>query len=408
MRFRHSDGSIVHLAYCTNVHPAEDLDGVVDQLARYAEPVRERLGVGRLGVGLWLARDVATVLAADPAAVDRLRRELGARGLEVVTLNGFPYRGFHEASVKRAVYRPDWTERPRLAYTLDLARILARLLPDDAERGSISSLPLAWREPWTAGRAALAARHLDELAAGLRALAAETGRPVRVGFEPEPGCIVETTGDAAVHLAAVDPAWLGVSLDACHLAVGFEEPAAAIARLAAAGLPIVKLQAACALEVDDPAAPAGRAALATFAEPRFLHQVRELDGVVHAADDLPDALEPGGPLPGRHPWRVHVHLPLHATPPPPVATTRPVLEALIAQLFGGAAAATDHVEVETYTWSVLPEMATRAAVGVGGPVASTPPPATGTADERLVDGLAAELAWARRQLVATGLREVAA
>ena len=38
MRFRHRDGTIVHLAYCTNVHPAEDLDGVVDQLGRYAEP----------------------------------------------------------------------------------------------------------------------------------------------------------------------------------------------------------------------------------------------------------------------------------------------------------------------------------------------------------------------------------
>ncbi|MFB9837461.1 xylose isomerase, partial [Actinoallomurus acaciae] len=126
MRFRHPDGTLVHLAYCTNVHPAEDLDGVLAQLARYAEPVRERLGAGTLGVGLWLAADVARALA-DEAALARLRRELTARGLEVVTLNGFPYRAFHAPVVKRAVYVPDWTERARLDYTLDLARILQGL-----------------------------------------------------------------------------------------------------------------------------------------------------------------------------------------------------------------------------------------------------------------------------------------
>ena len=36
MRFRHPDGTTVHLAYCTNVHPAEDLDGVLAQLATTA------------------------------------------------------------------------------------------------------------------------------------------------------------------------------------------------------------------------------------------------------------------------------------------------------------------------------------------------------------------------------------
>ncbi|WP_030174963.1 metabolite traffic protein EboE [Streptomyces sp. NRRL S-813] len=387
MRLLHPDGTVVHLAYCTNVHPAEDLDGVLAQLARHAEPVRERLGAPVLGLGLWLARDAAAALAADDAAVGGLRRELTARGLEVVTLNGFPYRGFHDPVVKHAVYRPDWTEPDRLHYTLDLARVLAALLPDDAAHGSVSTVPLGWRTPWTAGQADEAARTLDTLADGLADLAADTGRTIRVGLEPEPGCVVETTAEAARHLARVDTDRIGVCLDACHLAVGFEEPAAALARLEAAGLTVVKTQASCALQAADPSDPATREALARFAEPRFLHQVRERGNPPRAVDDLDDAL--AGGLPGRDPWRVHFHVPLHADPEPPLTTTRPELEATLAALLGGDTARTAHVEAETYTWGVLPE-----ADRPQGPGA-------------LADGIAAELAFTRDHLISLGLKEVA-
>ncbi|WP_306191294.1 metabolite traffic protein EboE [Streptomyces sp. MK5] len=387
MRLLHPDGTVVHLAYCTNVHPAEDLDGVLAQLARHAEPVRERLGTPVLGLGLWLARDAAAALAADDAAVGGLRRELTARGLEVVTLNGFPYRGFHDPVVKHAVYRPDWTEPDRLHYTLDLARVLAALLPEDAAHGSVSTVPLGWRTPWTAGQADEAARTLDTLADGLADLAADTGRTIRVGLEPEPGCVVETTAEAARHLARVDTDRIGVCLDACHLAVGFEEPAAALARLEAAGLTVVKTQASCALQAADPSDPATRAALARFAEPRFLHQVREQGAPPRAVDDLDDAL--AGGLPGRDPWRVHFHVPLHADPEPPLTTTRPELEATLAALLGGDTARTAHVEAETYTWGVLPE-----AARPQGP-------------DALADGIAAELAFTRDHLISLGLKEVA-
>jgi hypothetical protein len=186
MRLEHPDGTTVHLAYCTNVHPAEDLDGVLDQLRRFGEPVRAALGVARLGLGLWLADTAAAALAADPAAVDRLRRGLARRGLEVVTLNGFPYRGFHAPTVKQAVYHPDWTRPERLSYTLDLARILAALLPDDAVRGSVSTVPLGWRDPWGDDAHAAALDQLARLAEGLDAVAARAGRPVRVGWSRSP------------------------------------------------------------------------------------------------------------------------------------------------------------------------------------------------------------------------------
>jgi hypothetical protein len=149
MRLHHRDGTVVHLSYCTNEHAAEDLAGIVAQFDTYALPVRLRLGSAVLGLGLWLAAPVAAGLAADPQARRWLRAALDERGLEVVTLNGFPYAAFQDPVVKYAVYRPDWTEPQRLRYTVNLATVLADLLPADAARGSISTLPLAWRQPRT-------------------------------------------------------------------------------------------------------------------------------------------------------------------------------------------------------------------------------------------------------------------
>lgn len=193
MRLLHPSGSVVHLAYCTNVHPAEDLAGIYDQLSGVAARVRALTGAPVLGLGLWLSSGAARALRADPGELARLRARLDELGLEVVTLNGFPYQGFHDQVVKLRVYRPDWAEPERLAYTLDLAEILTALLPDDVTEGSISTLPLAWRTGWTPDKAGTVAANLDALTSGLRALAERTGKTIRVGFEPEPGCIVETT-----------------------------------------------------------------------------------------------------------------------------------------------------------------------------------------------------------------------
>lgn len=352
MRLRHAGGDTVHLGYCTNVHPAEDLAGILGQLDTYAVPVREALGSDLLGLGLWLAAPVAAELAADPALRLRLRAELDARGLEVVTLNGFPYAAFQAPVVKQDVYHPDWTTEQRLTYTLDLARVLADLLPDDAARGSISTLPLAWRRPWDTERAGAARRRLDQLAAGLAAVQRDTGREVRVAFEPEPGCVVESTGQAAALLDGIDTDRLGVCLDLAHLACAWEEPTEALERLRTAGLPVVKVQVSAAVEAADPAG--GADALRRWVEPRFLHQTRSAGcagladpaDAAYAADDLDEALDRA--LPG--PWRVHYHVPLHAPPEEPLGSTLPVLRAALRALFSGPAAGCDHLDVETYTW----------------------------------------------------------
>lgn len=370
MRLHHPGGRTIHLAYCTNVHPAEDLPGVLAQLDRFALPVRERLGADRLGLGLWLAAPVAAALAEDRGLRTRLRGELTARGLEVVTLNGFPYRAFHAPVVKRRVYRPDWTSRSRLEYTLDLAAVLRDLLPDDAERGSISTLPFGWREPWGRGHADRARALFGELAAALR----RDGR-VRVALEPEPGCVVETADQLLDELAALDDEQIGACLDLAHLACAWEDPADVVKRLDAAGIPIVKAQVSAALEVADPENDA--AALAAYAEPRFLHQTRSADG--RSFDDLPEALASNAP----GPWRVHFHLPLHAAPLPPLRTTTETLRRGLSALMDEPSC--DHLEVETYTWNALPE-------------AGRPRDEAG-----LVTGIAAEVDYVRDQLHTLGV-----
>ena len=237
MRFRHPDGTLIHLAYCTNVHPAEDVAGLLDQIKRYAGPVRARLGVARLGLGLWLPAAAAGRLATDDRALGRLRAALQREGLEVVTLNAFPYAAFHAPVVKHSVYYPDWSHAARLGYTLNCARVLAALLPDDAARGSISTLPLAWRTPWGDEKQAIATKQLEELAEGLGTLADTTGRSIRVGLEPEPGCVLQTAADAVERMAGTDPRYVGVCMDLCHTATEFEDPAAGVEALAAAGIP---------------------------------------------------------------------------------------------------------------------------------------------------------------------------
>ncbi|MEO5665713.1 MAG: metabolite traffic protein EboE [Nocardioides sp.] len=390
MRFRHPDGSVVHLAYCSNVHPAETVDGLLSQLREYAAGIRTSLGADLLGVGLWLPAHAARVLARDPAALTDFRRELDDLRLEVVTLNAFPYAGFHDEVVKRAVYHPDWSETGRLDYTVDCATVLARLLPEDAAEGSISTVPLGWRSPWLADRDATARQRLGELSEALGKISAEAGRPIRVGLEPEPGCVIDTTADAVERLAGlVDTDTIGVCLDTCHLATGFEEGADAVRRVTEAGLSVVKAQASAALHAQDPSSPEVRAALAAYAEDRFLHQVREPRGArVERRDDLPAALGGRRPLPGKHPWRVHFHVPVHAEPAAPLTSTSAHLADSLGALVGGDHPVTRHVEVETYTWSVLPE-------------ASRPTDAQG-----LVTGIAAEVAWVRDRLLEHGLEQI--
>ena len=352
MRLRHPDGSLLHLAYCSNVHPADDLDGVAAQLERYTARVRERLDVPVLGVGLW----VAAPALADAAAADRLRRRSSSgSSLEVVTLNGFPYKAFHAPVVKRDVYWPHWAQDERRAYTLGLARLLAGCCPTTSRTGSISTLPLGWREGWDDAAQAAALRALADLAVELEALAARDrqadparagararlhGRDDRAGVRrARPGS--RRSGSASASTPATSR---------CSSRTRSRRSRAA--RRGRADRQDAGLVARCA---SDAGSPEGRELLARFDEPRFLHQVRErVNSHVEGTDDLPEALDGG--LPGAA--RVARALP-RAGQHAPSTRRRTSCATTLAALAGGDAPLTRHFEVETYTWSVMRDAPTR-------------------------------------------------
>jgi len=367
-----------HLTYCTNIHPGERWDEVRDNLARCVLPVRARVAPDRpFGVGLRLSGRAARELAAG-GALDDLRAFLHEHDLYVFTLNGFPHGAFHGVRVKEAVYGPDWLEDGRLDYTNRLADLLAALLPDGVE-GTISTVPGAFapRVRTDADAAQMAARMARHVAHLLRVRDA-SGRRIALALEPEPCCHLETIADAVsfferhmfgaasvdtltretglARAAAEDALRLhvGLCLDTCHLAVEFESPGEALAACRAAGIRVPKVQASAGLHVA-PVDATARTALAAFADDVYLHQVveRRASGALRRWVDLPVALAETADEDkddGRA-WRVHFHVPLFHETLGSFRSTQDDARATLALLHDDEG---QHVEVETYTWDVLP------------------------------------------------------
>ncbi|NDC54211.1 MAG: hypothetical protein EBZ74_07915 [Planctomycetia bacterium] len=349
------------LAYCTNVHPCRAVADVPAVLDRHALAVRERCGFG-ISVGLWLPE----AAVAAPGAAGIVADALARRSLSCHTLNAFPFGDFHDARVKETVYLPDWADRRRLDYTLACGHLLAALLPPRGE-GSMSTLPLGFKGfDHGPGFMAAAADALLACARGFAALEAVTGQVIRLALEPEPCCVLETTAEtitffttlfAQAARAGVEREarrHLGVCYDVCHQAVEFEDAAAAIASFTAAGVRINKVQVSCAIEATDPSDPAQREALRAYVEPRYLHQTiaRSADGTLHRAIDLTADLIADPAWLDRAPWRIHYHVPVDAERIGPLRTTRRDLEAALLAI--GRLDYAPHLEVETYTWPVLP------------------------------------------------------
>jgi len=335
-----------HLTYCLNIHPGETWEESLAAIRKYAEEVKRRVSPeGPFGLGLRLSARAASELRPRIAS---FRDYLAEAGMYVFTINGFPYGQFHGTRVKENVYLPDWSAPERLAYTEDLASVLAELLPEGVS-GSISTVPIAYGKTFREE----AVENILRAGTSLARLEAETGRRVSLAFEPEPDCLIETT-DEAIRLwdtlrsraDAEQLARLGVCVDTCHAAVEFEDPADSIRRLASAGIPVPKIQISSALVVPRGADAAGL--LAPFTDEVYLHQTRVLsDGALLRFPDLPDALRaaPDGE------WRVHFHVPLHFTGDGGLESTASFLDEAF---FAEALAPGRHIEIETYSFDVLP------------------------------------------------------
>jgi len=377
------------LTYCTNVHPLGDWGVWSDLIGRFGPLVRKDLGWPGMPLGLWFPAALIEEMNRDPrGARARLLDLLSTHGLSAFTCNAFPYGNFHAAEVKAKVYQPDWTTPERLAYTVACARLLAAILPAGAgAEGSVSTLPLGWRVGWTAEHSRRAAANLCAFAREARAIEEMDGRTVRLGLEPEPGCVLETTAQVRAFWAEVlrpeakraglsdedVGRFLGVCYDTCHQAVQFEHPVDVLEALGSDGIAIAKMQLSSALEFKPDPERATLELRRRFVEPRFLHQVRvRTPAGVAVFDDLPQALAEdarpievlgggaGADFSGidlwAHPWRVHFHLPIDSDrmlDADAIGTTRD--DMLTAFQHAVARRQCRHFEVETYTWSVLPE-----------------------------------------------------
>jgi len=83
--------------------------------------------------------------------------------------------------------------------------------------------------------------------------------------------------------------------------------------------------------------------LRAFADPIYLHQVTE-KGSLRTWPDLPEALSANG----SEEWRVHFHVPIFVERYGAMQSTQAHLERCIQRV------RTSHLEIETYTWDVLP------------------------------------------------------
>lgn len=391
----------VHLTYCTNVHPGESWPETLANLETFLPPIKARLAPDRpFGIGLRLSAAAAEGLG-EPGALDAFRAFLARHDLYVFTINGFPYGRFHDTRVKEAVYRPDWRDPERLAYTDRLADLLAELLPEGVP-GSVSTVPGGFK-PDIATKADIraVADKLIRHAVHLAGIEARSGRLIQLALEPEPRCFLETvdetirffesslfSGEAVETAAALGGCagsqaesllrrHLGVCYDVCHAAVEYEQ-GDALDRLAAAGIAIPKIQLSSALRLPRADGDA-RKLLAPFVDGVYLHQVvaRNAMGLTRYTD-LDDAfasLESGPAEPPE--WRVHFHVPVFLDGVGALATTQPDLKAVLARQ--RRAPLTQHLEVETYTWGVLP-------------------PEKRSAD--LASDIAREVAWVKQALVA--------
>lgn len=359
MRVPGRDG--VHLTYCSNIHPGESWAQTRHNLETHVPVVRQRLGVaGPFGIGLRLSAAAADELASTPGELERLRTALDDAGLYVFTINGFPYGPFHGTSVKEQVYRPDWREPERVRYTTQLIDILERLLPEGVP-GSISTVPAYFRARHEEGAPEAVARALRAHAIDLDRRRSARGVDIALALEPEPCCVLETIEETVAffetHLfaSATDEGALrrhiGVCLDTCHAAVEYEDPAACVGALLGAGIRLAKAQLTTGLRLA-PASPEALQALRAYSDEVYLHQVvvRDAAGTLTRYVDLPDALADASAA--RDEWRVHYHVPVFEHHLGPFTNTQPFLEQTLRELL--ARDATPHLEVETYTWDVLP------------------------------------------------------
>ncbi|MEC5151894.1 metabolite traffic protein EboE [Cryobacterium sp. GrIS_2_6] len=366
-----------HLSYSTLVHAGDTWPEMKESLHAFVPAVKARVSPDqRFGVSLRISADSAKTLAASPGERAELRTFLDDNDMYVYTVNAFPYGPFKGDLVMERVYEPDWSTDDRVAYTNSVADILAEIAPADVSP-SIQTAPLAFAPNVTDDDyVARFTTNLFRVVAHLVDLEARTGRRVKLALEPEPACFLETTVEtvafftdrvyspqgiaelarlSGLPLSEAEGAmgrYLGIVFDIGHQSVGFEDIPASLRSLVDAGIPIFKLQEAAALWVRD-LTPALVPQLRVFTDTIYLSQTTmRQDGAVTKFLTLGDALDAFEANPVPTEIRTHFHVPVFLEELGPFVTTRFAVQQALQM--HRETPLSDHLEIETYTWDVLP------------------------------------------------------
>jgi hypothetical protein len=335
------------ITYCTNIHPGENWDETFAALRCHIPPVKAAFQPNAaFPIGLRLSNRAALELVDAENA--RFIAWLRDSDCFVPTLNGFPFGAFHGQRIKENVYLPDWRSPKRVAYSCRLADLLAGWVPAGMA-GSISTVPLGFKGLVSWQDMPAFRRSLESVLRHLANIRDRRDRTIVLALEPEPGCLLETTDDVCRFFAELSlpgdlKPLLGLCYDCCHQAVEFEDPIESLTRLEEADIPIAKVQVSSALSVAGDL----RERLRRFDEPCYLHQVvvKHRDHHLERYDHLGEALAHADP---GDEWRCHFHVPIFLADTPEYGTTRNFLTTILPRLPDDML-----LEVETYTWDVLP------------------------------------------------------
>lgn len=371
------------LTYCTNIHSGESWDDVLSNLSQYVLSVKATVARDKkFGIGLRLSAQAAQELAA-PKRLREFKSWLIQNNCYVFTLNGFPYGNFHDQRVKENVYLPDWTDKSRVDYTILLSELLAELLPDDVAYGSISTVPVGFREQIVSEKTvSTAVDNLMYVVRYLIELEYQSGKRIVLALEPEPCCFLETIAETVsffnqkvfaeveieklskqLNISAAEAnskirQHIGICLDLCHAAVEFERPEHVISQIRSANIQIPKMQISSGLRIS-PVDDARVQQLLAFNDEVYLHQVVEKVGPhlnrfvdIDAAVAQYYANSDAQSIQDRE-WRVHFHVPVFLDQLTVFHTSQSFLKTILAEHVRHSL--TQHLEVETYTWNVLPE-----------------------------------------------------
>lgn len=368
-----------HLTYCTNIHPGEDWNSHFQELRTYLPAIKSKISPSeKMGLGLRVSNQMSLDLG-NRNTLKEFQEWLGDHQMYVFIINGFPYGQFHDTVIKDQVHTPDWTTSDRVEYTKRLIDILAKILPEDMKTGGISTPPLSYRH-WfmdaeqTNEAIETATRNIMLVLEYLHHLHLATGQIIHLDIEPEPDGLLEN-GQEFIHwykailipmaheqlkykgldeteVNSIVRRHIRLCYDVCHMAVEFENQRELTERLDHLNIPIGRIQLSSALRLP----PSGNPAiLKTFDESQYLHQVviRKPTGILEKYKDLGPALEKETDNSPGNEWRIHFHVPLFTQVYGELHSTRDYIDEILD--IHRQKPLSDFLEIETYTWDVLPD-----------------------------------------------------